>query len=94
MYGETNQICPVCYGSINENVRGYIGGLVSVNRVGFFNSLDIAAETAKITKRRVSAEKAQARKARAAANRRAKHEAYTSLGLKRVRGALGGIYYE
>jgi hypothetical protein len=25
---------------------------------------------------------------------RAKHEAYTSCGMKRVRGSLGGIYYE
>ena len=28
------------------------------------------------------------------ANRRAKHAALTSLGLKRVKGALGGTYYE
>ena len=28
------------------------------------------------------------------ANRRAKHEALTSLGLVRVKGALGGVYYE
>jgi hypothetical protein len=28
------------------------------------------------------------------AARRAKHEAMTSLGLKRVKGALGGTYYE
>jgi len=26
--------------------------------------------------------------------RRERHEALTSLGLKRVRGALGGVYYE
>jgi hypothetical protein len=25
---------------------------------------------------------------------RERHEAYTSAGLKRVRGALGGVYYE
>ena len=36
------------------------------------------------------------RKRRDAQNedRRARHEAMTSLGLKRVRGALGGVYYE
>jgi hypothetical protein len=28
------------------------------------------------------------------ANRRARHEAMTSLGLNRVKGALGGVYYE
>jgi len=31
---------------------------------------------------------------RASAARKAQHEALTSLGLKRVRGALGGTYYE
>ena len=36
----------------------------------------------------------QARKDRKNAARRAKHAAYTSLGLKRVKGALGGVYYE
>lgn len=29
-----------------------------------------------------------------AQSRRARHEAYTSLGLVKVKGALGGIYYE
>jgi hypothetical protein len=28
------------------------------------------------------------------AARRARHEAYTSAGMKRVRGSLGGVYYE
>ena len=28
------------------------------------------------------------------ANRRERHAALTSLGLKRVKGALGGVYYE
>lgn len=27
-------------------------------------------------------------------NRRARHEAFTDLGLKRVKGSLGGTYYE
>ena len=27
-------------------------------------------------------------------NRNLKHRAYTDLGMKRVRGALGGVYYE
>lgn len=33
-------------------------------------------------------------KERKNAARRGRHEAYTSLGLKRVKGALGGVYYE
>lgn len=33
-------------------------------------------------------------KERKNAARRGIHEAYTSLGLKRVKGALGGVYYE
>jgi len=28
------------------------------------------------------------------AARRAKHQAYTDCGMKRVKGALGGVYYE
>lgn len=36
----------------------------------------------------------RARKDRKNAARRAKHQAYLDCGLKRVRGALGGIYYE
>ena len=36
----------------------------------------------------------QAQQARARIHARDKHEALTSLGLVRVRGALGGIYYE
>lgn len=34
------------------------------------------------------------RNARARANRRAINDAMDSLGLKRVRGAMGGVYYE
>lgn len=34
------------------------------------------------------------RRARARAQRKANHEAMLSLGLVRVRGALGGVYYE
>lgn len=34
------------------------------------------------------------RNAKARANRRARHDVLTSLGLVRVRGALGGVYYE
>ena len=37
--------------------------------------------------------KALSRK-RANANRRARHAALTSIGMVRVRGALGGTYYE
>jgi uncharacterized Zn finger protein (UPF0148 family) len=37
--------------------------------------------------------KAQRKEARAA-QRRARHEALTSCALVRVRGALGGVYYE
>jgi len=33
-------------------------------------------------------------KSKAAAQRRARHDALTSLGLVRVRGAMGGVYYE
>jgi hypothetical protein len=36
----------------------------------------------------------EARKQRANASRRARHDALTSLGLTRVRGNLGGVYYE
>lgn len=38
--------------------------------------------------------KARLQTKRASGNARAKHEAYLSAGLVRVRGALGGIYYE
>lgn len=38
--------------------------------------------------------KTKAKRARANAARRARHEALTSLGLTRVKGALGGVYYE
>jgi len=34
------------------------------------------------------------RRERAKAMRRARHEVLTSLGLTRVRGACGGVYYE
>jgi len=34
------------------------------------------------------------KRSRARAMRRARHEALTSLGLTRVRGACGGVYYE
>jgi hypothetical protein len=34
------------------------------------------------------------KRAKRNAARRAKHAAYTSCGMKRVRGALGGVYYE
>jgi hypothetical protein len=33
-------------------------------------------------------------KSKAAAQRKARHEAMVSCGLVRVRGALGGVYYE
>lgn len=36
----------------------------------------------------------RARKDRKNAARRAKHQAYLDCGMKRVRGALGGVYYE
>lgn len=35
-----------------------------------------------------------AKRAKRNAARRARHEAYTSLGMKRVKGNLGGTYYE
>lgn len=38
--------------------------------------------------------KLNARTARARANRKAKTEALRSMGLVRVRGALGGVYWE
>ncbi len=41
-----------------------------------------------------SCENRSKRNKRAIEQRRAKHEALTSLGLIRVRGKLGGIYYE
>jgi hypothetical protein len=34
------------------------------------------------------------RKDKKNAARRARHQAYTDCGMKRVRGALGGVYYE
>jgi hypothetical protein len=37
---------------------------------------------------------ARAKKDKKNAARRAKHQAYTDCGMKRVRGALGGVYYE
>lgn len=40
------------------------------------------------------AAKAVQRRHDAAIRRAEKHEAYTSLGMRRVRGALGGTYYE
>ena len=42
----------------------------------------------------VTAGKAIRKQVQRNANRRAKHAALTSLGLKRVKGALGGTYYE
>ena len=41
-----------------------------------------------------SCEKKRLSKKRAADKRRAMHEVAKSLGLTRVRGALGGVYYE
>ncbi len=41
-----------------------------------------------------SCEKKKSRNKRAAENRRAMREAMKSLGMTRVRGALGGVYYE
>lgn len=41
-----------------------------------------------------SCEKKKSRNKRAAENRRAMYEAMKSLGMARVRGALGGVYYE
>jgi hypothetical protein len=38
--------------------------------------------------------KSRNRSRKATANRKAKHEAYLAAGLIRVRGALGGTYYE
>lgn len=50
--------------------------------VGIFHSDYIRAEVLKISQEKKNAA------------RRAKHDALTSLGLKRVKGALGGVYYE
>lgn len=38
--------------------------------------------------------KRQERNKRQRENRKARHDALTGLGLKRVKGALGGTYYE
>ena len=42
----------------------------------------------------VRCEKCQNKRDRANKTRRERHELLTSLGLKRVKGALGGTYYE
>ena len=39
-------------------------------------------------------EKKSAKKAQAKANRKAKEDAMRSLGLVKVRGAMGGVYWE
>ena len=38
--------------------------------------------------------RSKARRARARANRKAREDVYASLGLTKVRGALGGVYWE
>lgn len=47
-----------------------------------------------IEEREVAEAKRQERNKRARENRKARHEVLTGLGLKRVKGALGGTYYE
>jgi hypothetical protein len=54
------------------------------------NAADTLIAAAKYLKARMS-DDARMRRNR---NRRARHEAMTSLGLKRVKGTLGGTYYE
>jgi hypothetical protein len=54
------------------------------------NAADTLIAAAKYLKARMS-EDARIRRNR---NRRTRHAVMTSLGLKRVKGALGGVYYE
>lgn len=69
------------------SVFGQDGAKRNERSAGAFTDAVIDADHAKL----VRADAARQRRNR---NAREKHDALTSLGLVRVRGALGGVYYE
>jgi hypothetical protein len=77
------------------------GALIFMQGLGEYTAKQLGIEGYSYSEQRDAATKTidaanleQATKDRKNAARRAKHQAYTDCGMKRVRGALGGVYYE